>query len=69
MLAVSTQGETVDMICHRMLGKTSGATEAVLSMNPGLARLGPILPSGTQVMLPDQAEPDPVANETVKLWD
>lgn len=61
------QGDTVDLICHRHYGRTAGVTEAVLEANPRLADLGPILPLGTEVLLPDVA-PAPKRN-TVKLWD
>lgn len=63
----SQQGDTVDLICFRHFGYTSGVTEQVLETNPGLAALGPILPIGTIVTLPDVAEKQ---NESViNLWD
>lgn len=63
----SIQGDTVDMICQRYYGRTSGVTEQVLEENPGLSDLGPILPIGTAVNLPDQAKP--AHKKTVNLWD
>lgn len=63
----SVQGDTIDLICLRHYGSTAGITEAVLEANPGTADLGPVLPLGTIVVLPDIA---PVATkETVNLWD
>lgn len=62
-------GETVDAICWRALGRTRGVTEQVLALNPGLAALGPRLPAGTQVLLPDAAALAPAVRETIQLWD
>lgn len=42
-------------------------TEAVLAANPGIADLGPILPHGAELVLPDTS-PQP-AVQTVQLWD
>jgi len=61
------QGDTVDRICYRYYGYTAGVTEAVLKANPGLAELGPVLPMGTKVMLPEVAEQQ--TKTTVQLWD
>lgn len=61
------QGETLDALCHRILGATAGITERALRLNPGLAELGPILPEGTPVRLPE-AEPETRRIETVQLW-
>jgi len=70
MLITAMQGDTVDMICHRHYGITAGVTEAVYAANPGLSDLGPILPLGTQITLPDlptqSAEP---AVQLLNLWD
>lgn len=63
----SIQGDTVDRICQRVYGRTAGVTEQVLTANPGLADLGPILPMGTLLTLPDQAPQ--AENPTLQLWD
>lgn len=68
MIAVALAGETVDEICLRTLGRTRAVTEQVLSMNPGLAALGPRLPPGTRVILPDTATAAPVRREALDLW-
>lgn len=61
------QGDTVDLICRRYLGQTAGLVEKALELNAELATLGPILPVGTLVTLP---EPAPVIhNSTINLWD
>ncbi len=62
------QGDTVDAICWRFYGRTSGVTEAVLEANPGLAEQGPVLPMGQIVNMPDVAEPD-TQQQSVNLWD
>jgi phage tail protein X len=67
--ATARAGETVDEICWRVLGQTSAVTEQVLALNPGLAALGPKLPAGTEVILPDVAQAQPAVRETIQLWD
>jgi phage tail protein X len=62
------QGDTVDAICWRIYGRTASVTEAVLDANPGLADLGPVLPHGTAVILPDTA-PQAQELQMVNLWD
>lgn len=61
------QGETLDKLCHRVFGLTGGITERALELNPGLAELGPTLPQGHPVRLPDN-DPEPRQTETVQLW-
>lgn len=62
------QSDTVDLLCWRHYGRTAGVTEAVLEANPGLADLGPILPHGTLVTLPD-APPQAEQPNMVNLWN
>jgi phage tail protein X len=66
----SIQGDTVDALCWRELGATTAVVEAVLELNRDLADLGPILPTGTLVQLPDRAASTatPVI-PTQQLWD
>lgn len=61
------QGDTVDSICQRYYGYTSGITEEVLKVNPGLADLGAVLPIGQKIVLP-RFQPLQTQS-TVKLWD
>lgn len=61
------QGDTVDSLCWRHLGSCA-PVERVLEGNPGIAALGPILPAGTLITLPD----GPVAappKKIIQLWD
>lgn len=66
MRVIAQQGDTVDGLCWRHLG-SSAQVEAVLEMNRGLAALGPILPIGTPVDLPDQAAAR--ENKILQLWE
>ena len=65
---VSREGETVEALVWRALGTCAGRIiERVLDANAGLAALGPVLPSGTCVLVPEI--PAAVAVERVRLWD
>ena len=65
----SIQGDTVDLLCLRHLGTTgNGVVEATLAANPGLAALGPALPTGMLVNLV-QAPQESFTTATVNLWD
>lgn len=59
-------GAVPDWICRRYYGRQSGAVEAVLAANVGLAERGPIDPAGMIIRLPDL--PLPVSQPT-RLWD
>jgi phage tail protein X len=60
-------GDTLDWICDRNYGRTSGAVEAVLEANPGLAELGPIYDAGRSISLPDL--PAAQQQDLIRLWD
>ncbi len=62
------QGDTVDAMCWRHYGRTAGIVEQVLEANPGLADLGPVIPHGTLIELPEQAV-RAEQRQTVNLWD
>lgn len=67
MKVKANQGDTAELICYRYFGYTAGITEQVLDDNPGLAALGPILPMGTEIILPDAEAP--AEKKMVNLWD
>ncbi|MBI2382332.1 MAG: tail protein X [Gammaproteobacteria bacterium] len=67
MIVHAQQGETLDQLVWRHYGQTEGVVEMVLAANPGLAQLGPVLPHGHPVTLPDLAPPP--AKRLVQLWD
>lgn len=62
----SAGGEVLDAICRRELG-TEAATTAVYDLNPGLALLGPLLPPGVGILVPE-APPPAAPRRTVRLW-
>ncbi|HDR9512020.1 phage tail protein [Burkholderia cepacia] len=67
------QGETVDALCWRVLGRTRGVVETVLELNRDLAQYGPILltlPHGLLVELPDEVPQAAQSGaERLQLWD
>lgn len=64
----ATQGDTVDLICQRIFGRTAGITESVLATNPGLADLGASIPAGTLITLPEPAQAAQPTVQLVQLW-
>lgn len=64
----SHQGDTLDRLCHRHLGTTAGVTEQTIRLNPGIAELGPVLPHGTRVTLPDEHATQPLVADIIQLW-
>jgi phage tail protein X len=62
------QGDTVDAICWRYYGRTAGVVEQVLDANPGLADLGPVLPMGSLITMPEAAA-QAEQRQVVNLWD
>lgn len=62
------QGDSLDAICWRYYGRTAGVTETVLEANPGLAALGPIIPHGTLITMPE-APAQQTKTDTINLWD
>ena len=66
----AVQGDTLDLICWRTLGTTAGGVvEQGFALNPGLADAGPLLATGTVVVLPAPPAAAAPARETVNLWD
>ena len=63
----SLQGDTLDLILFRHYGYTAGMTEQVLNLNPGLATLGPILPTGTLINMP--AAPTQAEQPLIQIWE
>jgi len=60
-------GDILDDVVFRYYGTLKGTVEAVLEANPNLADLGPVLPVGVTITLPDMK--GPVAEQPVRLWD
>ena len=59
-------GDMLDLICRNYYGDSPYSVEAVLDANPRLADLGPVLPSGVLIDLPEAAPAEPA---TIRLWD
>ena len=49
----SVDGDVLDGVVWRHYGRVAGGVEQVLAANPGLAALGPVLPPGTRIELPE----------------
>ena len=63
------QGDTVDLLCHRHLGATSGGVvERTYALNPSLADQGAVLAAGCLVTLPP-APTLTATSPTVTLWN
>ncbi|QMP19187.1 tail protein [Pseudomonas phage Persinger] len=64
----TSDGDTADYIAWKYYGTQDGqVVEQLLEANPGLADLGPVLPAGVLVTLPE-LEPATAA-QVVRLWD
>lgn len=60
-------GDMLDYICWKHYGQQSGAVEAVLVANPGLADRGPVLPANVVILLPELPKPV-VEVQPIRLW-
>jgi phage tail protein X len=69
LTTTALDGETVDEVCWRVLGRTDGVYEQVLGLNPGLCEIGPRLPAGTAVILPTPSAAKSATLDIVQLWD
>lgn len=67
-VAHALQGECLDALVWRATGRGSGAVEAVLGANPGLADTSTALAEGRAVTIPDLAAA-PVSIDQIQLWD
>ena len=61
-------GDVLDAICLAYYDQSQGYIEAVLNANPRLADIGPILPAGIEIELPDFPALT-IANDTLRLWN
>jgi len=65
-LYVTRNGDMVDYVAWKHYGSRTGAVEAVLDANPGLADAGVVLPAGRTVTLPDL--PAGTTQRVVRIW-
>ena len=63
----SKDGDVVDRIAFKA-GDGRLSAEAIYDANPGLAALGPVLPSGVMITLPALPVDAPKATRPVRLW-
>lgn len=66
---IAFQHDTIDAICWREYGRSSGVVEKVLAANPNITNFGAFLPMGTQVVLPDIVEAPQQTKQILQLWD
>lgn len=65
----TSDGDVVDQIAWRQYGRVDAdILRAVLEANPGLADMGPVLPAGVSITLPDIQSPAST-KKAVALWD
>lgn len=64
----SSQGDMLDELLWRARGLGPDALDTVLTANPGLADVGPVLPLGTTIVIPAIAKPTVPVRELVQLW-
>ncbi|HHL2458544.1 TPA: tail protein X [Yersinia enterocolitica] len=67
MRILAQQYDTVDAMCWRYYGRTEGVTEKVLAANPGLSDIGPFIPHGYSVEMPEVSAA--TTTQTLQLWD
>ena len=69
-VTVETAGLTLNIILWRKFKRPyPGVMEAVLDANQGLADLCPILPLGTEFVIPQVTFDSEDASDVVNLWD
>ena len=57
-IVVHQQGATLDLLLWRIHGRRGqDIVEAALVANPGLAALGPVIPQGAAINIPDLPAP------------
>ncbi len=63
-------GDKLDLLLWREAGLGPVDLTRVYDTNPGLSDLGPILPPGTQIIVPPSApEGAPRRRAIIQLWD
>lgn len=60
------QGDTLDALCWRHIGRTAGVVEATLVANQGIEQIATDLPAGQLVTL---VAPAAAPRQLVQLWD
>ncbi|WP_274626587.1 tail protein X [Arvimicrobium flavum] len=70
IITIRGEGIMLDLLLWRRYGvRGQGLVERTLELNPGLAELGPVLPIGTVVTIPDlPPTPSRPARRVVSLF-
>lgn len=64
-----TRDIRLDQLVDVLMGTAAqGAVEAVITANPGIAALGPVVPAGTRVEVPELPEPE-ASSAFVRVWE
>jgi phage tail protein X len=67
---LSKAGDVLDDVATQQYGVCTAATlAALLIANPGLADIGPILPAGLTIILPEDVTTDAPPVASFSLWD
>lgn len=57
---IAVDEERLDRVAKRLYGTERGGTvELLLAANPGLAEIGPLLPRGTRIVVPQRPATKP----------
>lgn len=68
-VTIAGAGIVLDLLLWRRFGdKGIALVEETLALNPGLAAVGPILPAGTVVVLPEAPPAGPAAMTAIDLF-
>ena len=68
-VVTTRDGDTADGVIWRERGLGPEDLGAVLSLNPGLAGRGPLLPAGVVIQVPPLAERALPRLDQIQLWD
>lgn len=63
------QGEALDALVWRVLGRTADVVEQVLTLNREIADAGAILTEGQVIILPNLLTQSPPVVPLIQLWD
>lgn len=63
----SHEGEALDALCRRAGGREADVALAY-ALNPGLPMLGPLLPAGVGVVLPEVSDAPAAPRRPLRLW-
>lgn len=64
----TVEGDMVDAIAFTAYGGHANNTQILYEANEGLARRGPVLPAGVEIVIPAKP-PAREPRHTIRLWD